>query len=236
MRLVIYTRTSTQNGAGQDSLEAQADVCRAWAAEQGHEVVDVHQDEALSGRLPVERRPGLLGALMALEDGTADGLVVHRIDRLARELHVQEAALAQAWGAGDHVGVYEAVEGEIKRDDPDDPHRTFLRQVLGASAQLERGLVRARLQGGRRRKAAKGGWIGGHRLHPRYGYRVEDAAYVRVEDEQTVIDRMAALRSDGETYRAIAAKLEAEGCPPPPSGTWHPTTVRKVLVREGRAG
>lgn len=232
MRIIIYARTSTANGAGNDSLGAQEDVCRAWATEHGHDVVSVFVDDGLSGRLAVEQRPGLLAALMALEDGQADGLVVHRLDRLARELHVQEAALAQAWGAGEHVAVFEAVEGEIKRNDPDDPQRTFLRQVLGAAAELERGLIRARLQGGRRRKAARGEWVGGHRIHPRYGYRVEHGAYVPVEAEQRAIRRMAELRASGSTYRAIVAELVSEGIDPPPSGTWHPTTVRKVLMRE----
>lgn len=235
MRLVAYVRTSTQNGAGQDSLEAQADACRAWAEANGHEVVGVERDKALSGRLGVEQRPALLSALIALEDGHADGIVVHRLDRLARELHVQEAALARAWSAGDHVEVFEAVEGRIKRDDPDDPHRTFLRQVLGASAQLERGLIRARLQGGRRRKAARGEWIGGHRLHRRYGYEVIAGRYERVEREQQVIDRMAELRAAGGVYRAVAATLNAEGIEPPAGREWHAATVRKVLVREGRA-
>lgn len=235
MRLISYVRTSTANGAGQDSLNAQADACAAWAAANGHEIVGVERDEALSGRLGVEQRPGLLRALIALEDHAADGLIVHRLDRLARELHVQEAALARAWSAHEGVEVYEAVEGRIKRDDPDDPHRTFLRQVLGAASQLERGLVAARLQGGRRRKAARGEWIGGHRLHPRYGYEVVEGAYTPVAEQQTVIDRMAVLRAEGGTYRAVAATLNAEGVRPPAGDVWHPTTVRKVLVREGRA-
>ena len=151
MRLIAYVRTSTLNGAGQDSLDAQADACREWAEAHGHEVVAVERDEAMSGSLGIEQRPGLLRALMGVEDGTAEGIIVHRIDRLARELHVQEAALARAWSAGAHVEVIEAVDGPIKRDDPNDPMRTFVRQVMGASAQLERGLVSARLQGGRRR-------------------------------------------------------------------------------------
>lgn len=50
----------------------------------------------MSGALPVHERPGLLAALEALEADEAHGLVVHRLDRLARELHVQEAALVHA--------------------------------------------------------------------------------------------------------------------------------------------
>src|SRR4051812_32193761 len=122
MKLAAYLRTSTQNGAGSDSLAAQEEACRAWAKEHGHDVIVVHRDEALSGGVGVEGRPGLAAALVAIVDGEADGLVVHRIDRLARELHVQEVALAHAWSAGPQVRVFEVAEGgEVKRDDPNDP-------------------------------------------------------------------------------------------------------------------
>jgi len=232
MRLLAYSRTFSLNGAGQDSLDAQEEACRSWAQANGSEAVASFRDEALSGALPAEQRPGLLAALVALENGEADGLILHRIDRLARELHVQEAALAQAWAIGDHVEVIEAVEGPIKRDDPEDPHRTFLRHVVGAAAQLERGLVAARLQGGRRRKAAQGGYIGGTRLHRRYGYRVEDGEYVPVADEQAVIERMRSMRADGATFRDIAAQLDADGVPAPGGGTaWGFSAVRKILAR-----
>jgi DNA invertase Pin-like site-specific DNA recombinase len=156
MRLAVYARTSTRNGAGFDSLSAQEAVCRSWAVAHGHEITLVERDHGLSGRLGIDGRPGLAAALVAIQSGTADGLVVHRIDRLARELHIQEAALAQAWSAGEQVRVFEAVEGEIKRDDPDDPHRRFLRQVLGAAAELERGITVARLRAGKRRKSERG--------------------------------------------------------------------------------
>jgi DNA invertase Pin-like site-specific DNA recombinase len=189
LRPPVYSRTSTQNGAGSDSLTAQEDGCRGWAAGAGHEVVATFRDDALSGSLRIEDRPGLGAALLAIEDGTVDGLVVHRVDRLARELHVQEVAIMHAWNVGEHVEVFEAIEGgAIKRDDPDDPHRGFLRQVMGTAAELERGLVRARLQGGRRRKAARGGYVGGKRLHRRNGYDVVNGEYVPREDEQVVTD------------------------------------------------
>jgi hypothetical protein len=62
-----------------------------------------------------------------------------------------------------------------------------------------------------------------------------DAAYVAVEDERAVIDRMAALRAEGKTYRAIADGLNGERIAPPAGREWHAPTVRKVLVREARA-
>ncbi len=234
MRLATYARTSS-TGDGQDSLDAQAQACASFASRHGHVIASSHRDESISGRLPVDQRPALLTALLAIETGEADGLIVHRIDRLARELHVQEAALARLWGLRADVAVFEATHGEIPRDDPNDPYRTFLRLVLGAAAQLERGLVTARLQGGRRRKIAAGGWAGGHRLHRRYGYRAVDGEYVPVEVEQHAIIFMAAELAGGASYRAIVRALECGAYAPPSSATWHPATVRKILVREGYA-
>ena len=233
MKLAIYARTSTHNGAGGDSLIAQEEACRAWADGQGHTVVAVHHDQAMSGGLGVEDRPGLAAAILALEEGVADGLVVHRIDRLARELHVQEVALAHAWGVGEHVAVFEAAEGgEVRRDDPNDPHRRFLRQVMGAAAELERGLIKARLHGGRRRKARAGGYIGGTPLHPKFGYRLSEGSYECVPAEQATIRRILKLRDDGSTWAAIAAELTAAGTPPPSGSAWYPMTTRRIAQRE----
>lgn len=236
MRLTIYTRTSTLNGAGQDSLSAQEDTCRAWAEATGHAVVSVFRDEALSGGLGIGERPGLRAALVALEDNAADGIVVHRVDRLARELHVQEVALAHAWSVGDHVHVFEASEGgEIKRDDPNDPQRRFLRQVMGAAAELERGMIRARLHGGRRRKAQRGGYVGGPRLHRKYGYHLEQGEYVPDAAEQEAVSKILSYRSTAPAplpYAAIADVLNAQDIAPPSGAAWYAMTVRRIAVRE----
>jgi DNA invertase Pin-like site-specific DNA recombinase len=66
---------------------------------------------------------------------------------------------------------------------------------MGAAAELERGLIRARLQGGRRCKAQKGGYVGGKRLHPRYGYRLVDGEYAGRDDERAVIERITTMRA-----------------------------------------
>lgn len=232
MKLIAYCRTSTQNGSGADSLAAQEAACRDWAEANGHEVVLAFKDDALSGRLGVDDRPGLASALVALDDGEAEGLVIHRPDRLARELHVQEAALARAWAAGDHVRVFEAAEGaEIVRDDPNDPQRRFLRQVMGAAAELERGLITARMQGGRRRKAAAGGYIGGKQLHRKYGFQLVAGEQRPIAAEQKVIDRIHAMRADGATFAAIADTLNERGTQPPSGKAWYPTAVRRIALR-----
>jgi DNA invertase Pin-like site-specific DNA recombinase len=226
MRLIGYVRTSVQNR--DDSLEAQTEAITAWAAGHGHRLVGVHRDDGVSGALGPADRPGLTAALVELEKGDADGMVVHRLDRLGRALHVQEAIFATVWQQdGQHV--FSAVEGEVKRDDPDDPYRTFVRQVMSAAAQLERGLVVARMQGGRKRRKRQGYHIGGSRP---FGYTVgEDGQLVPVAREQHLIRRVKGLRTRGWTYARIADKLNAEGKAAPAGGAWYAMSVQRVSTR-----
>jgi DNA invertase Pin-like site-specific DNA recombinase len=237
LKLAAYLRTSRNGGTDSDALPAQLDACREWAKSEGHRIAESFEDDGASGGLPVDERPGLLAAIASVEEGRADGLVVHRLDRLARELHVQEAALARLWGAGEDRRVFEAVEGEVKRDDPDDPHRRFLRQVMGAAAELERGLIRARLSRGRRRKAERGGWVGGHRIHRRYGYKLVPGSdggfeYEPVPDEQEVIATIRSLREGGGSLRAVGKELEGRGIPGPTGAGWAAPTLHRILKRE----
>ncbi len=231
MRLIAYLRTSTITGTNGDSIDAQEDACRRWADSHGHEIVCVKKDEGISGGKDVDSRPGLAATLLAIELGDAEGLLVHNVDRLARELHVQEAALDRVWRASG--AAFETFDGEIPRDDPDDPQRTFLRQVLGAAAQLERGMIAARLKRGRARKRQRGGYSGGSVVP--FGQRVQgegaDAVLVPDEEAQKVIDKILELRLDGQTLQQVADRLNEEGVKGPRGGNWHVTSVNRVLAR-----
>jgi len=127
--------------------------------EHGHRLVALHRDEGISGTVEIDGREGLTEALAAIRFNGAQGLVVTTLDRLARSLTVQEAILAQVWSAGGKV--FATDDGEVLADDPDDPARTFIRQVMGAVGQLERGLIARRLRRGRQHKAETGGYAWG---------------------------------------------------------------------------
>src|ERR1017187_8902842 len=98
MKLAEYDRVSThaqlKDGYG---LTIQAKDCRAFADANGHTIALRFTDGAVKGALPAEERPGLQDALRAVRDGTVDGLITGKLDRLARALTVQEAVLATAW-------------------------------------------------------------------------------------------------------------------------------------------
>ena len=132
MRLIGSLRVSSIEQANGDNLDDQEATIRRWARRSGHRLVAVHSDAGLSGALPAEDRPGLTDALLDLRAGRAGGLLVRDLDRLAREVTVQEAVLAEVWRMGG--AVFTATAGEVLRDDPDDPYRTAMRQMMGVFA------------------------------------------------------------------------------------------------------
>jgi DNA invertase Pin-like site-specific DNA recombinase len=226
--LIGYRRVSTAGQVDRYGLPAQETDLRGYARTTGHKLVRIETDGAKPGSLPPDERPGLLAALKAIERGEADGLLIPGdLDRLARELIVQEAILSRVWKSGGMV--HATTRGEILADDPDDPMRTAIRQFMGVVAQLDRALVAKRMRNGRKAKAAAGGYAGYG--SPAFGQRSIDGKLVTEEAETEVIARMRELRGEGLSYRLIAARLNEEGLKSKRGVDWHPQTVSRVLGR-----
>ena len=64
---------------------------------------------------------GLAEALELLNKRAAAGLVVYRLDRLARDLVLQEQLLAECWRSEAQVFSTSKAEGDYLRNDPSDP-------------------------------------------------------------------------------------------------------------------
>lgn len=135
MRLTGYVRVSTieqTNGYGPD---AQRAAIRKAAKKLGAVLDrDWCEDLGLSGTLDETERPGLACALAKVKAGEADGILVKDIDRIARAVTVQEAFLAAVWTHGGRV--FLASGEEVPRDDPDDPMRTAMRQMMAVFSEL----------------------------------------------------------------------------------------------------
>ncbi len=229
MDLVAYLRISSETQQDGFGIRVQRRAVQAWARKHGHRVVGEYLDEGVSGTKDAVDRPGLSDALdMLRPPPRARGLIVARLDRLARTLAVQEAILGIVWRAG--ASAFTVDGGEVLRDDPDDPMRTAMRQVQGVFAQLDRSLVEKRLRDGRRAKADAGMHAVGQ--HP-YGYRSGGKGVDSVPDvpEQQVVERIIAMRTEGASYRSIAGALDAAGLPPRRASSWSAASVRLVAER-----
>jgi len=86
----------------------------------------------------------------------------------------------------------------------DDPTRTLLRQMMGATAQYEKAMLVLKLRGARNRMKAAGGQGEGTRP---FGSNAGEAE---------TLARMLALAADHTNNRTkVAAQLDAEGRAPP---------------------
>jgi DNA invertase Pin-like site-specific DNA recombinase len=233
MKVVAYLRVSTDRQAEEGlGLEVQEQAIRKWARQNNHRIAVWTRDEGVSGSNGLETRDGLLDALAALKERRGGGLVVYRLDRLARDLIVQETLLGELRRIGAQCYSTSASEAAYLTDDPDDPSRALIRQVLGAVAQYERAMIALRLRSGRRRKAERGGFAYGS---PPLGYQAIDGELVADVDEQKTVARITELHKAGSSLREIAATLTLEGHRPKRSDRWHAESVGRVVRRLDRA-
>jgi DNA invertase Pin-like site-specific DNA recombinase len=230
VKVVAYLRVSTDRQAEHGfGLPVQESAVRAWCKASGHRLVAVHRDEGVSGSNGVEDRTGLPLALGDLRDCRAEGLVMARLDRLARSLTVQEAVLAKVWQLGGRV--FTADAGEVLPDDPTDPMRTAMRQMMGVFAQLDKALIVKRLRDGRAAKRATGAYAGDG--SPPFGWQSIDGVLRPVDGEQRVIVRAKVLRASGLSLRSVADVLHEEGHSPRKGQRWAPRSLARVLARSG---
>jgi DNA invertase Pin-like site-specific DNA recombinase len=225
-----YVRVSSRQQLDGYGLDGQEQAIRRYAREHRLKLVEVFREEGVSGTLPVIERPALRGALELMTACKADVFLVPNLDRLARELHVQEAALGLLWDAGKVVHTVE--DGEVRQDDPDDPMRKAMRKMRGVLAELDKDTVVMRLRKGKQAKKIEGGFIGGQ---VPYGYRAEGRRLVPEADEQKVVATIRRMRKKGLSLRGIADDLHAKGVATRSGGKWHPTQLARIMERSASA-
>lgn len=197
-------------------------------AGDGHGSVAAYVDDFTSREI---NRPALDAALDFLEAVGFDVLVVHSLDRLARDPYIRqtlEIDLRERGASVEYVlGNYEASpEGEVRKD---------LDATFAKWENLKR--VERSLRG-KRGKAKRGKFVAGR---PPFGYELDSEArggLAVVESEADVVRRVFELYArDGLSIRATAELLTDEGVPSPTGRpTWGKSTVSKILRNETYAG
>ena len=178
------------------------------------QVVAIFKEKGITGTKACEDRPAFMKLMEALHSNGTKLVLIENLSRLARDLMVQESIIADLKKSGfDLVSVQE----------PDlcssDPSRILFRQMAGAFSQYEKSMIVIKLKAARQRMKAKTGRCEGHKP---YGY---------YPGESVVLNRMAALKSEGMTTVAIAQTLNSEGFKTRSNGSWLQPTVSKILRR-----
>jgi len=230
MRVVAYTRVSGKGQTDGDGPERQREAIQKFCARNSFELVpkdEVRIDffEPVSGTKEVANRVVFSEMLEFILESrrTGDlpvlGIVAERIDRLARDLIVSELLLMECQKLG--IAVYTADQSipEDLAGSEVDPMRRFVRQVMGAAAELDKSMTVRKLAIAKARIIARGEKCGGA---PVYGDK---------PGERGIINTMSAYRALGWSYQTICAQLNLGGLPPRRGEKWYPTTVQRILSR-----
>jgi site-specific DNA recombinase len=199
MRTAIYLRVSTDEQAEEGfSLDAQERMCRMAAEIRGWTVVELYRDDGYSGRS--DDRPALQRLVKDLRSGKANAVIVHKLDRLARNLHLM-LGLVKGWNK-DGIAFLSVSE----QMDFSTPMGIVVLQILGAIAEWYSNNLAQETKKGLTEKARQGGWVGS----VPYGYRLVDGALVVVDEERQAVIAIFELYATGQySYSEIADWLNA---------------------------
>ncbi len=150
-RCVFYTRVSTKEQADEGySIPAQREACRRLMAERGWTLVKEYSDRGESAR--TADRPQFQAMLQHLsEDPSVDILLVHKLDRLARNLedHVTVRAMLRRYDV-QLVSVTESLEESASGK--------LVEAILAAIAEFYSANLSQEIKKGMAEKARQGRW------------------------------------------------------------------------------
>ena len=212
-----YLRVSSKGQVRGDGFPRQSKAIREYVQAHGIRLVKVFREEGVSGTKDLENRPALSEMLQALHANGVRLVLIERLDRLARDLGIQEAIIADLQKHG--FELVSVAEPDLLRDDPT---RTLMRQVLGAVSEYEKSVLVAKLRGARERKRARTGRCEGRK------------PFGKTQAERGAIERMSELRTEGMGFDRIARTLNDEGVPTRSRGRWHGWAVNQILGRQTR--
>jgi site-specific DNA recombinase len=228
VRTALYIRVSTEKQANEGyGLEAQRSELDKYCAAQGWRVAPEHIyiDAGVSGKS--SDRPAFQAMLEAAKAGQIQRIVATKLDRIARNLK----------------NLLQTVE-ELKRYDcalvikkeafdTSTPQGTFVMQMLGAVAELERSMIGERVHSGRVEKATQGGYNGSRCP---IGYSYQNGQFTITERAETVRS-IFQMGLAGLSLNAIMRHLNASRTPTPSGkGSWTVAGIKHILANGAYAG
>jgi len=224
-RVAGYVRVSQEKSVHKFGLDAQTNDVNRYVEYRGWRPASIYREEGVSGYR--RDRPELERLLADARAGRFDVVVFPSIDRAARSVADMidiDAILRDA-----NVGVIFVREGV----DTSSPMGQFFRNVCASVAQFEGELMYERLTKGKLRKAALGGYIGGHLP---FGYKSVNASAVVDEEAAEVVRFVFRLRIAENPFSRIVDELKRRGAKTARGGRWGWGAVGSILGNPYYAG
>lgn len=212
MKAFAYLRVSGKGQVKGDGFPRQLHAIKSYAAAHEIKIVRVFREEGVTGAKESMDRPAWAEMMTALHGNGVRMIVIEKLDRLARDLMVQEATIADLQKHG--FTLISVAEPDLMATDPT---RILMRQLMGAVAQYDKSQIVLKLRGARMRKRAREGRCEGRKP---FGYYTGEA---------NALERIRALRNEGLGFDRIAARLNADGVPTRTGKPWHGIVVKRIL-------
>lgn len=210
-----YLRVSGKGQVDGDGFERQLAAIKAYAKANDIAIVSVFREEGVSGTTELDNRPALDKLIKALAANGTRTVIIEKLDRLARDIIVQEMLIKELRKGGFTL---------ISVEEPDimahDASRKLIRQIFGVIAEYEKDMIVSKLRSARRRIREREGRCEGRKP---YGTRL---------GESSIIAKVRDWRTLGWAWDRIAIELNACGLPSRSGKPWRGSTVRTILTRQ----
>lgn len=213
----MYLRVSGKSQIRGDGFLRQFLACREYAKLHNLQIVRIFREKGVSGTTELEDRPALSELFAALEENGVKTILIEKVDRLARDLLLQETIIGDMLKNG--YTLLSSCEPDLCSTDPS---RILIRQIFGALAQYDRAMITLKLRGARQRIKAREGRCEGRKS---WG---EDSTKPH---EKPVLDQMLAMRSAGFAPEEIAQRLNSDRIPTRMGKVWLGKVVATILKR-----
>lgn len=200
MVIVGYCRFSSEAQRDGYSIEAQVRAIREWAEREGHTVKKFYIDEAKSGTN--DNREDFQNMIADSADGTFEAVVVHKLDRFARDRYDSAVYRHKLKEHGVRVlSVLEPLD--------DSPESVMMEAVLEGMAEYYSRNLSREVRKGQKEAALKGQ----HTAGPvPYGFALDESnRYVIVPEEAAVIREIFHRLDGGESIADVARWCVSKG-------------------------
>lgn len=148
LKAVSYSRVSGKGQVEGYGFDRQEESIKNFADQNGYDLVELYREEGISGTTGEEDRPAFKEMLLNVIRHKIGFIIIEGMDRLARELRVQENLCVYIASKG--IQLVSANTGEnITKAIEGDPMKKALIQIQGVFAELDKNQTVRKLRNGR---------------------------------------------------------------------------------------
>jgi len=220
--VIRVSRVGKREGDSFASPETQRTAIQAACKREGLRLITIHEEMDVSGGKPLNKRPGLLKAVTAIEDGEAHVIAGAYFDRLFRSLQTQAEVVERVERAGGQVFAVDV--GHVTNGTAG---QWLSAGMLGLVAEYHRRVTKERI-GDAQVRAVNRGVVPYPGVTPGY-IRTPKGKFTKHPVKAPIVAEAFQMRADGAPIRVVREYLADNGIALSYAGTARFLSSRVVL-------